>query len=425
MPNVTPTTGNSGLPETSNHVRTAPLLARVQEVLCPTSEQWDDWKWHFRHRITKVEQLAKILPLSQKELHEIRQVAAHYHFSITPYYLALINPEDPQDPIRLQSLPAPEELLHASLGTEDPMEEVKDSPVPGLVHRYPDRALLVVTNICPLLCRHCNRKREWPYGDWIRSSQQLEAAFDYIRKTPAIRDVIISGGDPLTLDNSRLEWILASLRRIPHVEIIRFGTRFPVVLPQRINEGFLRLCDTYGPIWLNSHFNHPNEITPEAEIAVRELLRAGVPVNNQSVLMKGVNDSLETQMLLSHMLLKIRVRPYYLFHTDDVRGTEHLRTTVETGMQIIEGMRGHTSGLGVPVYAIDIPGGGGKIPLQPNYLLDWTEQGLTVRNYEGLSFFYRNPCPEYDHPENRMASGPLNLGEKVSPRLQRRAKNQL
>jgi lysine 2,3-aminomutase len=227
----------------------------------------------------------------------------------------------------------------------------------------------------------------------VRRKAQLEAAIDYLRKTRAIRDVIISGGDPLTVDNDGLEWILAQLRTIPHLEIIRFGTRFPVVLPQRIDEGFVRICDKYGPIWLNTHFNHPNEITPEAARATRELLRAGVPVNNQCVLLRGINDTVETQLKLSHELMKIRVRPYYLFHADDVSGTEHLRTPVETGIKIIEGMRGHTSGLAVPTFVVDVPGGGGKIPLMPNYVMSWTEDEVILRNYEGLMFRYRNPRP--------------------------------
>jgi lysine 2,3-aminomutase len=340
-----------------------------------------------------VEQLARVLPLSEQQQRQMRLVASRYHFALTPYYLSLARPDDPGDPILAQSLPAMGELLHPELGEEDPLDEADDSPVPGLVHRYPDRALLVVTDICPLLCRHCNRKREWPGGDWVRPPAQLEAAFDYIRRTPALRDIIISGGDPLTLDNGRLEWILGRLRSTPHVEMVRFGTRYPVVLPQRIDQGFCRLCERYGPIWLNTHFNHPNEVTPEAARAVRELLRAGVPVNNQTVLLRGVNDTVETQLKLSHQLLKARVRPYYLFHTDDVRGTEHLRTPVETGIRIIEGMRGHTSGLGVPVFAIDVPGGGGKVPLQPNYVLSWGQDELVVRNYEGLVFPYRNPRP--------------------------------
>ena len=412
------------------------LRERVREVFKPTPAQWEDWKWHFRHRIMTVEKLAQVIPLSEPQQEQMRRASARYHFAITPYYLSLARAGDPHDPILAQSLPSPEELLYDDLGEEDPMDEVEDSAVPGLVHRYPDRALLVVTDICPLLCRHCNRKREWPGGDWVRPPAQLQAAFDYIRRTPALRDIIISGGDPLTLDNRRLEWVLAQLRSIPHVEIIRFGTRYPVVLPQRIDEGFLAICERYGPVWLNTHFNHPNEITPEAARAVRELLRAGVPVNNQCVLLRGVNDTVETQLKLSHELLKIRVRPYYLFHTDDVRGTEHLRTPVETGIQIIEGMRGHTSGLGVPVFAIDVPGGGGKVPLQPNYVLSWTEDELVVRNYEGLTFPYRNPRPpargRNGHPEgpaegsgdgNPVAAAPLSP-DGASPRLERRRQRQ-
>jgi lysine 2,3-aminomutase len=277
------------------------------------------------------------------------------------------------------------------------------------VHRYPDRALFVITDICPLLCRHCTRKREWDGNNWwVRRKPQLEAAIDYLRRTPAIRDVIISGGDPLTVDNDGLEWILRELRTIPHLEMIRFGTRFPVVLPQRIDEGFCRICDRYGPIWLNTHFNHPNEVTPEAERAVRELLRAGVPVNNQTVLLKGINDSVETQLELSHKLLKIRVRPYYLFHADEVKGTEHLRTPVETGLKIIEGMRGHTSGLGVPTFVVDVPGGGGKIPLQPNYVLSWAEDEIVLRNYEWQIFRYRNPRPDKIKPSNTIPATNVN-----------------
>ncbi|MSQ33312.1 MAG: KamA family radical SAM protein, partial [Dehalococcoidia bacterium] len=299
-----------------------------------------------------------------------------------------------------------------------------DSPVPGLVHRYPDRALFVITNICPLLCRHCTRKREWEDGNWVRPKAELDACIDYIRRTKSIRDVIISGGDPLTLSTPRLEEIVKRLRAIDHVEIIRFGTRFPVVLPQRIDDEFCEMVDKYGPIWLNTHFNHPNEVTAEAEKAVRNLLRAGVPVNNQSVLLRGINDSVETQLELVHALMRIRVRPYYLFHADNVRGTEHLRTSVWKGIEIIEGLRGHTSGLAVPTFVVDVPGGGGKIPLQPNYLLSMTDDELVLRNYEGLVFRYRNP-----RPEGRSApAGPAPLQEAparplvevLTDRLQRR-----
>lgn len=380
------------------------LEDRIREVLQPTDSQWADWKWHFRNRFNTVEKLARVLPLTRRQEKELQIVAVKFPFSITPYYLSLVRADDPNDPILLQSLPSFKELLHADMGQDDPLHEQEDSVVPGLVHRYPDRALLVITDICPLLCRHCTRKREWDGGNWwIRRPAHLEAAFEYLRKTKTIRDVIISGGDPLTVDNDGLEWILAQLRSIPHLEIIRFGTRFPVVLPQRIDEGFCRICDKYGPIWLNTHFNHPNEVTPDAARSVRELLRAGVPVNNQTVLLKGINDTVETQLKLSHELLKIRVRPYYLFHADEVRGTEHLRTPVETGIKIMEGMRGHTSGLGVPTFVVDVPGGGGKIPLMPNYVLSWTEDEIILRNYENQVFRYRNPRP-YDLKQSQNGS---------------------
>lgn len=363
-------------------------------MLKPTQEQWDDWRWHFRNRFNTVAKLARVMPLSETQKKQLQLVSVKYPFSITPYYLSLARAYDTLDPIICQAVPSFEELLYSDIGEPDPLDEQGNSPVPGLVHRYPDRALLVITDICPLLCRHCTRKREWD-GDnwWVGRRPRLEAAIEYLRKTPAVRDVIISGGDPLTVDNGELEWILSQLRSIPHVEIIRFGTRFPVVLPQRIDEGFCRMCDRYGPIWLNTHFNHPNEVTPEAARAVRNLLRAGVPVNNQTVLLRGINDTVETQLKLSHELLKIRVRPYYLFHGDEVQGTEHLRTPVETGIKIIEGMRGHTTGLGVPTFVVDVPGGGGKIPLQPNYVLSWTEDEMVLRNYAGRIFHYRNPRP--------------------------------
>jgi lysine 2,3-aminomutase len=395
----------------------ASIQERVLSLLRPTPEQWDDWKWHFRNRITTMEGLARIVPVAPGLARRIEAVTEKFPLSITPYYLGLVRDGDPDDPILLQSIPDPREGELAHVGQDDPLDEAKDSPVPGLVHRYPDRALLVVTDICPLLCRHCTRKREWEMGNWIRPPSEIAAAMQYIRATPAIRDVIISGGDPLTLDNGRLGGILAQLRSIPHVEIIRFGTRFPVVLPQRIDAEFCRLCDRYGPIWVNTHFNHPNEITPEAARAVRELLRAGVPVNNQAVLLRGINDTVEIQRRLGHELLKIRVRPYYLYHADEVRGTEHLRTPVERGLEIIGGLRGHTSGLAVPTFVIDVPGGGGKIPLHPNYVVATTDSELIVRNYEGLTFRYRNPGGD---GRGSAASVPSVAERPATPRLVRR-----
>jgi lysine 2,3-aminomutase len=355
---------------------------------------WNDWKWHFRHRITTVDELARYIPLTAEEQTKLRLVTVKYPLAITPYYLSLIDPADPNDPIRMQAVPSFDEIALTGIGSEDPLEERRDSVVPGLVHRYPDRVLMVLTDICPMLCRHCTRKREWRNGGWVRTSAQIEAMLDYIRSHKAIRDVVISGGDPLTLSTPHLESVISRLRRIEHVEIIRIGTRFPVVLPQRIDDELCNMLSKYGPIWLNTHFNHYREITPEAAAACDKLVRSGVPVNNQSVLLRGINDSVAIQSKLCQGLLKIKVRPYYLFQCDEVEGTEHLRTPVETGIEIIEGMRGYTSGLAVPTFVIDLPQGGGKIPVQPNYILGQTGDELLVRNYRSHIYHCHNPKPK-------------------------------
>ena len=356
-----------------------------------SASDWNDWKWHFRNRITSVKELSRFIPLSDKEQSQLKLVTAKYPLAITPYYLSLINLDDPDDPIRKQAIPSIEEISMGAMGMEDPLEEKRDSVVPGLVHRYPDRVLMVLTDICPMLCRHCTRKREWHNGGWVRNDEEIEAMLDYIRRTPEVRDVIISGGDPLTLSTERLESILARVRAIEHVEIIRIGTRFPVVLPQRIDAELCNMLSKYGPIWLNTHFNHFNEITPESARACDRLLRAGVPVNNQCVLMRGVNDTVEKQMKLCHGLLKTKVRPYYLFQCDEVQGTEHLRTPVETGIKIMEGLRGHTSGLALPTFVIDLPFGGGKVPINPEYVIAKNENELILKNYQGKLFRFRNP----------------------------------
>jgi lysine 2,3-aminomutase len=363
-----------------------------RRLFCTTpAEHWDDWRWQFRNRITTVEALSKYVRLIPQERSQLRLVSIKYPLAITPYYLSLMNPDDPTDPIRRQSIPAPEELSMAFVGMEDPLSEGEHSVVPGLVHRYPDRVLMVLTDICPMLCRHCTRKREWRHGGWVRTPQEIEAMLGYIRNHREVRDVIVSGGDPLTLSTQRLEEVLAGIRSISHVEIIRIGTRVPVVMPQRIDDELCNMLSKYGPIWLNTHFNHPRELTPDAARACDRLVRAGVPVNNQSVLLKGVNDSVATQLKLCQGLLKIKVRPYYLFQCDDVQGTEHFWTPVETGINIIQGMRGFTSGLAVPTYVIDLPNGGGKIPVQPDYILERGPEELTVRNYQGKVIHYPNP----------------------------------
>jgi lysine 2,3-aminomutase len=361
------------------------LLRDVPESL------WKDWKWHFRNRITSIDQLGQFIPLSSEEKAQLQLVTRRYPLSVTPYYLSLINPDDPDDPVRKQAVPSVLEMTMGTIGLEDPLAEKEDSVVPGLVHRYPDRVLMVLTDICPMLCRHCTRKREWRHGGWVRTEGEIEAMLGYLRRNEVIRDVIISGGDPLTLSTRRLGDIISRIREIKHIEIIRIGTRFPVVLPQRIDTELCAMLSQYGPIWLNTHFNHPREITPEAAEACDRLLRSGVPVNNQSVLLRGVNDNVETQLKLCQGLLRIKVRPYYLFQCDEVQGTEHLRTPVETGIKIIEGMRGFTSGLAVPTFVVDLIQGGGKVPLQPNYVLSQTEDELLLKNYEGNVYRYRNP----------------------------------
>jgi len=352
---------------------------------------WNDWKWQFRNRITDIDQLTQFIPLPLEEQTNLKLVTMRYPLSVTPYYLSLIDPDDPGDPIRKQAIPSILEMTMASLGAEDPLGEKEDSVVPGLVHRYPDRVLMVLTDICPMLCRHCTRKREWQHGRWVRTNNEIEAMLEYLRRNDSIRDVIISGGDPLTLSTSHLESIISKVRSIRHVEIIRIGTRFPVVLPQRIDSELCAMLSKYSPIWLNTHFNHPREITLEAAEACDRLLRSGIPINNQSVLLRGVNDTVETMLRLCQDLLRIKVRPYYLFQCDEVQGTEHLRTPVEVGIKIIEGMRGYTSGLAVPTFVVDLPHGGGKVPLQPDYVVSQTENELVLRNYEGRLFHYRNP----------------------------------
>jgi len=352
---------------------------------------WNDWKWQFRHRITTIESLSEFIPLSEKQRKDLELVTGCYPLSITPYYLSLIDLHDPEDPLWKQAIPSILELTMGQVGEEDPLSEERDSVVPGLVHRYPDRVLMVLTDICPMLCRHCTRKREWHNGGWVRSGEEIRAMLDYIRRHVAVRDVIISGGDPLSLSTQYLEFVLAELRQIEHVEIIRIGTRFPVVLPQRIDDELCRMLSKYSPIWLNTHFNNHREVTPESATACDRLLRSGIPVNNQSVLLRGVNDSGWKQTKLCHALLRIKVRPYYLFQCDEVQGTEHLRVPVEKGIEIIRGMRGYTSGLAVPTFVIDLPGGGGKVPVQPDYTLTQAGDELFITNYQGHLFRCHNP----------------------------------
>jgi lysine 2,3-aminomutase len=353
---------------------------------------WDDWRWQSQNAIRSVRQLRSLLPFSPEELEIIGALEAEYKLAIPPYYFSLINPDDPNDPIRLQAVTSAQEAVSASgYELEDPLEEEKDSPVPGLTHRYPDRVLLVTTHVCTMYCRFCTRKRATLVrGGWDAVSRNDELMIEYIRKHPEVRDVIVSGGDPLTLPPAKLKFFLYSLRDIPHVDVIRIGTRVPVTLPQKLYDpALIDLLASAEKVWIQTHFNHPREVTPEAARVCRALLRAGMPVNNHTVLLRGVNDDLETMRRLMRALLRIKVRPYYLFHCDPVIGAGHFRTSVWKGLEIMEGLRGHLSGLGIPTYVVDSPHGGGKIPLMPNYLVSASDDAVVLRNYEGMLVRYQ------------------------------------
>ncbi len=356
-----------------------------------SEEQWTDWKWQVTNRITTVEQLRRVVTLNEDEINGINRCLATLRMAITPYYATLIDPNNPDGPIRKQAIPLALEMEEAKCDMEDPLHEESDSPVKGLTHRYPDRVLLLITDQCSMYCRHCTRRRMAGSTDNAMPRQELEKAIDYIKKTPVIRDVLISGGDSLLVSDETIEFILSSLRAIDHVEIIRFGSRTPVVLPQRITDDLCTILRKYHPIWLNTHFNHPQEITPETIEACRKLADSGIPLGNQTVLLKGINDCPYIIKRLVHDLVKMRVRPYYLYQCDLSSGIEHFRTPVSKGIEIIELLRGHTSGYAVPTYVVDAPGGGGKIPVSPQYLISQSPDKVILRNYEGVICAYTEP----------------------------------
>lgn len=356
-----------------------------------TKEQWNDWTWQVANRVITVEELEQVVELTDQEKQGIKECLNTLRMAITPYYATLIDPTDHEGPIRKQAIPLQEETENAACDMADPLHEMGDSPVKGITHRYPDRVLFLITDQCSMYCRHCTRRRMAGTNDNSLPKQDLENALDYIRKTPRIRDVLISGGDSFLVNDEIIEFILASLRKIPHVEIIRFGTRTPVVLPQRITDDLCRIIRKYHPVWVNTHFNHPYEITAEAKEACRKLVDAGVPLGNQTVLLKGVNDCPYIIKKLMHELVKMRVRPYYLYQCDLSAGIEHFRTTVSKGIEIMELLRGHTSGFAVPTYVVDAPGGGGKIPVYPQYLISQSADKVILRNYEGVISAYTEP----------------------------------
>ena len=355
-----------------------------------TSAEWCDWRWQMRNRVRSLEDLEKVIRLNPDERTAISRHTGSLPFAITPYYLSILDPDSAEQPLRRTMVPVTDEYLHMTGEAEDPLCEDNDSPVPCIVHRYPDRALFLVANSCASNCRYCTRSRmvENPKSDSIFFQSQWEQAITYIDGHPEIRDVLLSGGDPLTLSDEKLDWLLSRLRRIPHVEFLRIGTKAPVVIPQRITTSLARVLKRYHPLWMSIHFTHPEELTPETVEACARLADAGIPLGSQTVLLAGINDSVDAMTRLMHGLLKARVKPYYLYQCDPIVGSSHFRTSVQKGLEIIQGLRGHTSGYAVPSYVIDAPGGGGKIPLLPEYVVGKDGTDLVLRNYQGLLFRY-------------------------------------
>lgn len=354
-----------------------------------TKADWNDWRWQIKHSIDSFERLGEIVKLSQDELSVQNYLKVTPPLKITPYYASLLDPDDPLQPIRRSVVPVKDEYLYSPCEAEDPLGEEHDRPVRAIVHRYPDRVLFLVANWCSVSCRYCTRSRV--IGNNRRYKLDLavwEEALDYIQSHPNIRDVLISGGDPLTLPNLKLDWLLSRLHLIPHLEILRIGTKMPVVLPQRITPSLLRIFKHYHPLYMSIHFTHPDEITPEVSHACNMLADAGIPLGSQTVLLKGINDNVDTMRRLMQGLLKIRVKPYYLYQCDPILGSSHFRAPVEKGLEIIHGLRGFTSGYAVPTYVIDAPGGGGKIPLIPDYYQGRDEKGLVLKNFQGMIYHY-------------------------------------
>ncbi len=355
--------------------------------------EWCDWRWQMRNRIRTPEALEKIIRLSEDERTAINRRTGSLPFAITPYYLSLIDADDPNQPLRRTMIPVMEEYLRAPGEAEDPLGEDRDSPVPCLVHRYPDRVLFLVANTCASNCRYCTRSRivENPDANSIFFQAQWEQAIAYITEHTEVRDVLLSGGDPLTLSDEKLEWLLSRLRRIPHVEFLRIGTKAPVVMPQRITPALTRMLKRFHPLWMSIHCTHPDELTEETREACARLADAGIPLGSQTVLLAGINDTVDVMKRLMHGLLMARVKPYYLYQCDPIIGSAHFRTPVRKGLEIIKGLRGHTSGYAVPNYVIDAPQGGGKIPLLPDYTVGWDGDDLVLRNYQDLYFRYPDP----------------------------------
>jgi len=387
-----------------------------------TLAQWQDWHWQLRNRLQDVESLSQVVTLRPQEAEAVSLALLSLRMAITPYYASLIDPEDPCCPIRKQAIPTRPELTSSPEDMADPLHEDSDSPVPGLTHRYPDRVLFLVTDQCAMYCRHCTRRRFAGQHDQAAGKEQIDNCIEYIRENKIVRDVLLSGGDPLAQSDERLEYIIKRLREIPHVEIIRIGTRMPVVMPMRITSALCDMLKKYHPIWINTHFNHPKEITPEAKAACAMLADAGIPLGNQSVLLRGVNDCPHIMKKLVHELVRMRVRPYYIYQCDLSQGISHMRTSVARGIEIIESLRGHTSGFAVPTFVVDAPGGGGKIPVMPQYLISMSDRQVVLRNFEGVISAYTEPADKHSsclecgvcEKDDKIGVAGLFNGDKVS-----------
>jgi lysine 2,3-aminomutase len=379
--------------ETAPQVRTTKRPRDYQQISLYKDTNpldWEDWHWQIKHRISTKEELQQVIKLSPEEELGIKNANGRLSVAITPYWATLMDPEDPNCPIRRQAVPVAAESLVSPHEMVDPCAEDRDSPVPHLVHRYPDRVLLLATDHCAMYCRHCTRRRlvgEHSQEE-VNSISRFDAAVEYIKSNKKVRDVLISGGDPFTLEDELLESLIQKIRAISHVEFLRLGTRVPVTLPQRITEKLVNTLKKYSPIWVSIHFNHPKEITKRCKIACDMLSEGGIPLGSQTVLLKGINDRPYIMKKLMHELLQIRVRPYYIYQCDPVRGTQHFRTPVAVGINIMEKLRGYTSGYAVPTYVIDGPGGGGKIPVGPNYILSQAKGKYVLRNYKGKIYTY-------------------------------------
>ena len=374
-------------------------------------ELWNDWHWQVENRIETLDQLKQHITLTPEEEEGVATTLGKLRMSVTPYYLSLIDLNDPFDPIRKQAIPTGAELEFAKYEEADPLHEDTDSSCAGLTHRYPDRVLFLITDQCSMYCRHCTRRRFAGTCDAEVPKQQIDNCIEYIRNHPEVRDVLLSGGDSLLVSDEMLEYIISRVRAIPHVEIIRLGSRTPVVMPQRITPELCNILKKYHPVWLNTHFNCPQEITEEAARATTMLADAGVPLGNQSVLLAGVNDCVHVMLKLVNELVRIRVRPYYIYQCDPSLCLSHFRTTVSKGIEIMEALRGHTSGYCVPTFVVDAPGGGGKTPVMPNYVISQTPRKVILRNFEGVITTYTEP----EHYENK-CNCPVCTG-KESPKI--------